>query len=142
MVRVVDQGSHFEAPIDKVWKLIEAHQHDMDGVHPGSKNIKQAMEGPNQAVAAWTVEMNGRDTPMKIRVTPLPPLGQAIEVLEGPMAGSKFMNYYTPRGNKTEVTVVGEFASPMIPESQLEGAVRQFLNDAFDQDSAYLRKMK
>jgi hypothetical protein len=40
------------------------------------------------------------------------PLGLVVEALEGPIAGSKFFNYYTPKGNKTGVTVIGDFKSP------------------------------
>ena len=49
-----------------------------------------------------------------IKVTSFYPLGVAIEILEGPMTGSKFFNYYIPNKNKTGVTVVGDFQSPMI----------------------------
>jgi hypothetical protein len=56
------------------------------------------------------------------------------------MSGSKFFNYYIPNGNKTGVTVVGDFKSPMIyDENQLKQAVMSFLEQAFNEDSAYLK---
>jgi hypothetical protein len=69
-------------------------------------------------------------------------LGVAIELLEGPMTGSKFFNYYIPNKNKTGVTVVGDFKSPIInDEAQLRQIVLSFLEQAFKEDSTYLKKM-
>jgi hypothetical protein len=69
-------------------------------------------------------------------------LGVAIELLEGAIAGSKFFNYYIPNGNKTGVTVIGDFKSSMMPdENQLKQAVMSFLEQAFNEDSAYLKTM-
>jgi len=86
--------------------------------------------------------MQGQTIKTKLRVTRFYPFGVAIELLEGPLAGSKFFNYYIPNGNKTGVTVVGEFKSPiMTDESQLRQAVLSFLEQAFNEDSAYLKTM-
>ena len=72
-----------------------------------------------------------------------PPLGLAIEALEGPIAGSKFFNYYTPKGSKTGVTVIGDFKSPMMSDDdQLRQAVLAFLEQAFNEDTAYLKTMR
>jgi len=50
--------------------------------------------------------------------------------------------FYFPNGNKTGVTVVGEFTSSMMPdENQLKQAVMSFLEQAFNEDSAYLQTM-
>jgi len=77
-----------------------------------------------------------------IKVTRFYPLGVAIELLEGPMTGSKFFNYYIPNKNKTWVTVVGDFKSPMInDETHLRQAVLSFLEQAFNEDNAYLKTM-
>jgi hypothetical protein len=83
--------------------------------------------------------MNGKWVKTSNRVTVFPPLGMSIEVLEGPMAGSKMINIYTPKGNKTGIDVYGEFVSPHIPSNQLEPAVRSNLEAAFNQDVAGLK---
>ena len=142
MLRVVDDGSHFEAPLDKVWKLIELHATELAKIHPEAHNPKMEEGGENQGIITWDSEIQGNPVKMKIRVTSLPPFAQTIEFLDGPMTGSKLVNYYTPKGNRTGVTVVGDFQSPMLPESQLEGAVHEFLDNGFDQDSAYLKQMR
>jgi hypothetical protein len=141
MVRVVDEGSHFDAPLDKVWKMIEAHSTEMTVIHPAVHNPKMEMAGETQAVVAFDTEANGHKFKVKMRITALPPLGQILEILEGPLAGSKVINYYTPKGDKTGITVVADFASPMLPEAQLVAAGHEFLNGGFEDDSAYLRKM-
>jgi len=43
---------------------------------------------------------------IKIKSTPILPLGRTLEYLEGPLAGSRVISYYVPMGNKTGVTVV------------------------------------
>ncbi|MGI0068485.1 MAG: hypothetical protein ACREB9_08815, partial [Thermoplasmata archaeon] len=73
------------------------------------------------------------------KIARFPPLGSATEVLEGPLAGSKWITYYTPKGNRTGVTVVGEFASSMLPTEQLEAATRRIFSEAFDEDAPAIR---
>ncbi len=73
------------------------------------------------------------------RIARYPPLGMATEVLEGPLAGSKGMTYYTPEGNRTGVTVVGEFASSSLPPDQIEATARRGMPEAFDEDAPAIR---
>jgi hypothetical protein len=61
-------------------------------------------------------------------------------MLEGPMAGSKFFNYYTAKGGKTEVTVVGEFVSTQLPQAQIESTVHQILEHMFEEDKVALKE--
>ena len=142
MVLIVDEGSEFEAPLEKVWKLSEAHAKDAAKIHPGGKNYKGENISEYAAIQSWESDMQGQTIKTKIRVTRFYPLGVAIELLEGPVSGSKFFNYYIPNGNRTGVTVVGDFKSPiMTDENQLRQAVLSFLEQAFNEDSAYLKTM-
>jgi hypothetical protein len=75
-----------------------------------------------------------------MRWTSFAPLGLAYDVLEGPFAGSKFFLYYTPRGERTEVAIVGEFTSPTIPASEVVKALGQFFATEFAQDSEAIRQ--
>jgi hypothetical protein len=139
MVHVKDEGSHFDAPIDVVWKFNQnAEEH---GRAHKQKNGAMKPVTENQFVVSWDQDMEGKTVHMSNRITILPPTGMAIEVLEGPMAGSKFFNIYTAKGSKTEVTVIGEFTSKMIPEAQLAGAVMGFLDAAFKDDNQAIAKM-
>jgi hypothetical protein len=76
----------------------------------------------------------------KLKITMLPPVGFVQEYIEGPLTGSKSMQFYQSMGNRTGVTVVGEFVSTMMPESQIHGAVMTQLETAFNEDQANLKK--
>ncbi len=138
MVFIHDEGSKFKAPLDKVWKLNQSEgQHD----HPSLRNQKAEQEGDHMIISYETAMPDGTWAKNKSRMTAHPPLGIMFETLEGPMAGSKSFQYYTPKGKETGVTVVGEFTSKMIPESQLQKAVMAFLETVFNEDQKNLAKM-
>ncbi len=138
MVYLKDEGSTFDAPIDVVWKYLQTDV-EHGTAHKGRRNQSRKMISENTMEVSWEQEMEGKWVKMGTRLTMLPPVGFSVEPLEGPMAGSKFYNYYTPRGAKTEVTVVGEWNSKVIPAAQLEGAVRENLEKVFNEDTAGLR---
>ena len=68
-------------------------------------------------------------------------MGIAFETLEGPMAGSKSFQFYTPKGNETAVTVVGEYVSKGVPDADLRQAVMAFLGTVFNEDQKNLSEM-
>lgn len=39
MVFIEDRQGIFDAPIDKVWKLAQAHSIEDSKIHPGAKNV-------------------------------------------------------------------------------------------------------
>jgi hypothetical protein len=138
MVFIVDDGSKFKAPLDKVWKLNAsegAHS------HPSLKNQKADQQGEHIILTYETAMPDGKLVKHKTRTTAYPPLGIMFETLEGPLAGSKSFQYYTAKGKETGVTVVGEFTSKMIPEADLKQAVMGFLETVFKEDEANLSKM-
>ena len=71
----------------------------------------------------------------------MPPLGALFEILDGPLAGSKSLQYYLPKGKETGVTVVGEWKSSVMSDDQVKKAVMGFLQTVFDEDQANLTKM-
>jgi hypothetical protein len=139
MVHIKDEGSQLDAPLDTVWKYLQTPE-DHNRTHK-SRNFKQKPLVENSMELTWEANMGGNWIPLKTRITALPPIGVAIEMMEGPMAGSKFFNIYTPMGTKTGVTVVGEFTSKSIPAPQLEPAVRAFLEQVYTEDNAALKTM-
>jgi len=142
MVHIEDSGSFFDAPIDKIWKLVEAHGTDLTKIHPDMKNVKAEMVSENCNVVGYDNEMQGQTIRSKIKITSYYPLGLAFEMLEGPLAGSKFFNYYIPSGNRTGITVVGEFKSSSMNDNMIRQVVKSMLDNGFDQDTAYLKLMK
>jgi len=139
MVHIKDEGSHFDAPLDVVWKYNQSPD-DHNRAHK-HRNSEMKPISENQFQVSWEQEIEGKWVKISNRMTTLPPTGLAIEVLDGPLAGSKFFNYYTPKGNKTEVTIVGEFTSKMIPEAQLHQTVLKFLQEAFESDNSAIQEM-
>jgi hypothetical protein len=139
MVKVTDDGL-FPVPRAKVWKLIEAHGTDLQGIHPDVKSVKPLDK--EMTTFEQTREMNGQAVKMVIKVTPSPPDKLTLEFLEGPMTG-KIVNTYTEVSGGTKVVSECDFKSPMMDDKQLEGAVRQTLNNGFNDDLRYLNtKMK
>jgi hypothetical protein len=59
----------------------------------------------------------------KLRFAAYSPLGVAIEVLEGPLAGSKVFSYFTPNEERTDVTVAGDFKSATMSDDLLRQTV-------------------
>ncbi len=142
MVFIEDAGSEFDAPLDVVWKLNQAHATDAAKIHPNSRNNQMEMVNETTFVMSWEdVAPDGQIIKTKARGSMHAPLGTVFEILEGPLTGSQFFNYYTPKGDKTGVTVVGEFKSPIMPDGQLKDAVLAFLEKAFNEDSAYLKNV-
>ncbi len=139
MVKVTDDGL-FPVPRDKVWRLIEAHGTDLRGIHPNVKAVKPLNK--EMTKIEQTRDMNGREVKMVLQITPSPPDKLTLEFLEGPMTG-KIVNTYTEVPGGTKVVSECDFKSSMMDDKQLEGAVRQTLNDGFNEDLRYLStKMK
>lgn len=139
MVFVADWGSAFDAPIDVIWKYLGSDPDHPDS-HKGRRNYERKAVNENTAVLSWRQEVDGKWVRFVNRLTFHPPVGFFVEVLEGPMAGSRFFNYYVPRGNKSEVVVVGEWTSKSIPPDQLESAVMANLEKVFQEDTAGLKE--
>ena len=141
MVKVTDDGL-FPVPRAKVWKLIEAHGTDLQTIHPGVTSFKALRKEGNSDVVEQHMDMNGRDVKIVLKVTPNPPDKLTLDFLEGAMLG-KMVNTYTEVTGGTKVVTECDMKSPMMDDKQLEGAVREFLNNGFDDDLRYLNtKMK
>jgi hypothetical protein len=139
MVFMSDWGSEFDAPIDVVWKFLQSDT-DHGNSHKGRRNLDRKAVNENTVMLSWEQDIDGNWVRLSNRVTFHPPVGFFVEPLEGPMAGSKFFNYYVPKGDKTAVVVVGEWNSKMIPAAQLEKAVMANLEKVFHEDSAGLKE--
>jgi hypothetical protein len=139
MVFIVDDGSEFRVPVDKLWKYAQSQT---EHAHPSMKNVKVAQEGQGTILTFDVVAPDGSTERRKTRIAPMPPVGTWFEELEGRFAGSKYFNYYTPKGEKTGVTVVGEWVSSTIPADRLKKAVLEHLAMIFKEDEANLMTFK
>ena len=82
----------------------------------------------------------GKTVRMKIKNTLYPPFGMVQEHLEGPTAGSKAFLYYIPKGEKTGVTVVGDFRLEGADEQRTKEAVMAQMQVVFEEDNRNLKK--
>jgi hypothetical protein len=138
MVFIKDEEGVFKAPIQKVWQLNASEgKHN----HPSLKDSSVEPVSENVMILTYGVDMEGDTIPVRTRVTIVPPLGTLFETLDGPLAGSKSFQFYTPRGNETGVTVIGEYKSPTMTDDQIKQAVSAFLQAVFDEDQANLAAM-
>ena len=140
MVFLRDDGSVFDVPRDLVWEFFgsgEPHSRAHRHTRPRREHLTA-----NSGIYRWEIDVDGTPTPFAMRWTAFPPLGLAYEVLDGPFAGSRFFLYYTPLGDRTGVTVVGEFTSPSLSDDRLPAAVDRFLSREFEEDSAALRALR
>lgn len=140
MVKVTDDGL-FPANRDKVWRLIDAHSTDGSNIHPSLKSSKFLRKEGDSDVVEQEWDMMGQRVRMTAKFTANPPDRLTLEFLEGPMTG-KMVNTYTETSGGTKVVTECDMRSKIMDDKQLEGAVRQFLNGAFDDDMRYLMKMK
>jgi Polyketide cyclase / dehydrase and lipid transport len=141
VVRIRDEESRFDANVDRVWELVRAHRRDMPSIHPTVRNVRIEQVAEGIGLAFWEMEFLGRPVTMHTRVVQFPPLGKLVEYLAGPLAGSKELTFFTPEGDRTGVTVVGDYRSPTIPEHELAAAVEEWHALEFEQDAAYLRTL-
>jgi|SRR5579871_437428 len=140
MVHIEDLGSHFDAPIDLVWKFIRSED-DHGASHADRRNVQGTPDGPSSMRLTWEQNVQGHWVKVANRVTMFPPVAMLVDSLEGPLAGSKFLMYYRPNGARTGVSVVGDFQSATIPAAQLEPMVLASLESAFNDDNASLKRL-
>jgi hypothetical protein len=148
MVFIEDREGVFDASIDKVWKLVQAHLKEASKIHPSAKNVVTEMLDDNTFVNSWYEEINGHSIPIKAKGTMFYPLAVAFEMMEGPFAGSTYIVYYIPRpDNKTGVALVGEFRSSSIDptvgdEERLRSMVLSTFEKVFYEDCEYLKNIQ
>lgn len=137
MVFLRDEGDVFEVPLEEVWAFISSG--DGHSRAHGHQGVRREVRETTKGTYSWEQEFDGRPERFTMRWTSFPPVGVAYEVLAGPFEGSTFFLYYTPKGERTGVSVVGEFVSPSLPASEIPAAVDRFFAKEFEQDSAALR---
>lgn len=107
------------------------------------KNFKaERTADPFTFMATWEAEAAGAVVPVKVRFVFFPPLGFAIDYVEGPLAGSKEFQYYTPMGGKTGITCVGIFQASGLSDDELRDAALHLYDVAFREDEANLARIK
>jgi hypothetical protein len=105
------------------------------------KLISRELTG-NAVVIRAERSIMGKTVRMKIKNTLYPPFGMVQEHLEGPTAGSRAFLYYIPKGDKTGVTVVGDYRLEGADDQQTKAAIMAQLQLVFDEDNENIKKIK
>jgi hypothetical protein len=139
MVYIIDEGSVFDVPIDKIWNYLSSDQHR----HPSVKLLNREVNGN---VVTLTSERNimGKQAVVKVRNTLYPPFGMVQEHLEGPLKGPRAFQYYIPKGDKTGVCVVGDYLVQGFNNDDANSIRKVVLGQAqtvFDEDNSNMKNM-
>jgi len=137
MVFILDDGSEFDAPLEKVWRYLPSDDHR----HPSAKVLSREITG-NVVVLTSERTVMGNLVRVKIRNTLYPPIGFLQEFLEGPAAGSRAFVYYTPKSDKTGITIVGDYKISGLDEKATKDLMMSQLQTSFDEDNANLKNAK
>lgn len=137
MVYIIDEGSVFDMPIDKIWQYLQSQEHN----HPSFKMIAREAAGNTVTLTSERVIM-GKAARVKVRNTLFPPFGMVQEHLEGPMAGSRAFQFYIPKGKKTGVTVVGDYVIKGLDDEATRKVVLDHAQKIFDEDNANMKNEK
>ncbi len=142
MVNVVDAGAKFDAPIDVVWEYIFGGT-GHDAAHRTTRAAKFKLLSKDPMILRYSAERRYgrrwiRET---MRITFFPPVATVQELLDGPLAGSKWTYVYTPRGRTTGIDAFGEFRSKTLPTGRLRSHALRFLANEFDEDAPHVRRL-
>ena len=137
MVHLLDEGSVFDAPIEKIWRYMASEDHR----HPSMTNVTREVSGNSVIITAERTVM-GKSVRVKIKNTLYPPVGYVSEHMEGPTAGSRAFFYYIPKGEKTGITVVGDFVISGLDEKATRDVVMAQMQVVFDEDNANLKRTR
>ena len=138
MVHIHDEGSVFDAPLEAVWKYLGTSQ-EHAGAHTEFRNGRREQVRDGVIKLSREEQVDGKWVKTVVQISLFPPLGYAQEFLEGPLAGSRAFQFYTPKGNRTGITVVGEFVMAGKTPSEVEAHVMGQLARVFEDDRTGLR---
>jgi hypothetical protein len=134
LVYILDEGSEFDAPVDKIWEYLQSQEHR----HPSIKILSREISG-NSVVLTSERNIMGKITTVKVKNTLYPPFGMVQEHLEGPLKRSRAFLYYIPKGTKTGVTIVGEYVMEGADDDTVRKAVGSLSQTSFDEDNVNLK---
>ncbi len=137
MVFIIDEEG-VKVSIQKVRQLEQSEgAHD----HPSMLNVKSSMKGENVVLMYDAKMPDGLMEMNTSRLTHVSPVGFTLEYTGSPFAGSMFMLYYMPKGDKIGVTQVGEVKSPRLTDAQAKVMMLKGLELGFNEDRENLKKL-
>jgi len=139
MVHVSDEGT-FDAPLEKIWRFLNDDNSHKHSSLKFSKVLEQTDKGMTSEVEVKNPDGSWRKETWKLTFNP--PKGFRMEMVSGPMKGTKHSHTYTAMGNKTKVVVEGEFVAQGMDDASLKKAALGMFEQVFNEDSAALKNYK
>jgi len=139
MVHVSDEGM-FDAPLEKIWRFLNDDSSHKHSSLKFSKVLEQTDKGMTSEVEVKNPDGSWRKETWKLSFNP--PKGFSMEMVSGPMKGTKHSHTYTAMGNKTKVVVEGEFVAQGMDDASLKKAALGMFEQVFNEDSAALKNYK
>ena len=130
----------FDAPLNKIWELLNnsyAHVH---------KSIKRrrvlGMQGALITIEVEIDDPDRKDTHFETwKMLMKAPKGYEMEIVGGPMDGSKLTHSYTPMGGQTKVEVAGEINVKGMNDEEALKLADTFFGELFEEDNASLKSL-
>lgn len=141
MVAYEEEGV-FAAPIDNVWRLLQAHLDDsrIHSIHPLILNQRTLSGSGPDTMVERTIDVRGKPMRSKWKVTPRPPESYRWEVVEseGPWAPGTFIeNRYSTVSGGTRIQTRGELRISVLPFFiPQKSTIRKVLNKLDEEDLA------
>jgi hypothetical protein len=144
MVRYYSDDGVFDAPVSKVWKLIEAHGDPNNRIHASVLGAKPSPQPDGTVKLELSVRgPDGKTQNHTWHVIHRPPYSQSVAFLDGPMKGSWMTTTYLPEGQKTRCITVAEWRVQGITDEKAAlKAANDFFDNGFEEDSKFLRTIR
>ena len=130
----------FDAPLEKIWRFLNDDSSHKHSSLKFSKVLEQTDKGMTSEVEVKNPDGSWRKETWKLSFNP--PKGFSMEMVSGPMKGTKHSHTYTAMGNKTKVVVEGEFVAQGMDDASLKKAALGMFEQVFNEDSAALKNYK
>lgn len=144
MVRYYSDDGVFDAPVQKVWQLIQAHGEHAQVIHPSIISRKANPQPDGSITLDVTVkDPDGKPMSQRWHMMAKPPYAQSVDFLDGPMKGSWLTTTYIPEGDKTRAVTAAEWrVQGITDEATLRKMANDFFDNGFEEDQRYLKTMK
>lgn len=144
MARYYSDDGILDGPVDKVWRLINAHNDPKNKIHGGIVSMTGKPQPDGSVVADLVTKgPDGKNVNQKWRFVMKPPHTQTVEMIDGPMKGSWMTTTYVPEGNKTRLVTVAEWkVQGVTDESTLRKMADDFFDNGFEEDTRFFKTLK
>lgn len=140
MVHYHDDAGVFDGPVDKIWKLIQAHTpENISKIHPAYQRLNVLSQTANVIEGEFTIKTPEGTRIDRVRLNLNPPTSQTLEWLNGPMKESKCTFTYKQEGLRTRVVADGDMRIQGMDDASTKKIVTEFFDMAFNEDNTYLR---